>query len=79
MIWAAELLLADPGWNRKRMKTVARKGEEFTVRVRPTVPVHLIYSTVFVDDDDRLITVEDVYGRDAALAAALDRVAGGIR
>jgi murein L,D-transpeptidase YcbB/YkuD len=47
-----------------------------TVAVARPLPVYLLYWTAFVDGEGRLQLRDDVYGRDARLAAALARRAG---
>lgn len=51
-------------------------GEETTVKLEQTVPVHLVYFTAYPDDKGRMTYRRDVYGRDAALFDAL--VAAGV-
>lgn len=67
---AEYLLRDDPRWSRDRILATIRAGSETTVRLPRAIPVHLLYWTAWVEDG----TVHfrrDVYGRDAALAAAL--------
>lgn len=68
---AAVLLAGDPDWPPERIRQVADGTEEVHVRLDEPVPVHLLYFTVFVDDDGRVRFGPDVYGRDARLQAAL--------
>jgi len=46
-------------------------GDETTVKLERTVPVHLVYFTAYPDDKGRMTYRRDVYGRDAALFDAL--------
>ena len=47
------------------------EGRELTIRLPEPVPIHILYWTAFVDDEGHLQLREDIYGRDAALRAAL--------
>lgn len=53
-------------------KAVLKTGAETTVKLREPVPVHLVYFTAFPNAQGRIEYREDVYGRDAALFAALE-------
>jgi murein L,D-transpeptidase YcbB/YkuD len=46
-------------------------GEETTVRLKQTLPVHLVYFTAYPDAKGRIEWRRDIYGRDAALWEAL--------
>jgi L,D-transpeptidase YcbB len=46
-------------------------GDETTVKLLKTVPVHLVYFTAYPDAKGRISYRRDVYGRDAALFDAL--------
>jgi murein L,D-transpeptidase YcbB/YkuD len=69
----AELLLAgqadDPA---AAMAEWLAAGAERTVTLERPIPVHLVYRTVFVDDDGRIRRRQDVYGRDAKVWRALE-------
>jgi murein L,D-transpeptidase YcbB/YkuD len=47
-------------------------GNETTVKLEKTVPVHLVYYTAYPDSKGRIGYRRDVYGRDAALFEALE-------
>lgn len=53
--------------------------EERTIRLKQHIPLHVTYQTAFVDENGKLQTRADVYGRDQALLSLLqatsDRVA----
>lgn len=69
----AEYLLAgEPGWTRARIDEAVRAGEERTVRLTRSVPVHLLYWTAWADADGVLHFRPDIYQRDRVVAAALD-------
>ena len=50
---------------------VLRTRAETTVKLQEPVPVHLVYFTAWPDAQGRMEYRHDVYGRDAALFAAL--------
>jgi len=54
-------------------KSVLNTGAETTVKLREPVPVHLVYFTALPNARGRIEYRDDVYGRDAALFAALDK------
>lgn len=59
---------ADPEGSFER---ILRSGRETRVDLDETVPVHLVYRTVFTGPDGALHWREDVYGRDAVVLEAL--------
>jgi len=69
----AELVLGEPErWNRASLRAAIDSGATRTIRLAKPVPVFVLYWTAAVDQDGRLHFHKDVYGRDAALLAALD-------
>lgn len=70
----AEVLLqgtaADPAARYARARA---SGRETYLELEPHIPVHLVYFTTVVDDDGTIRQVPDVYGRDAAVWAALEK------
>jgi murein L,D-transpeptidase YcbB/YkuD len=68
----AELLLDDPKWSQSRFESVLGAERPATVRLREPVPVILSYWTAEADADGLVRFREDIYGRDAAVLAALD-------
>ncbi|MDX9997416.1 MAG: L,D-transpeptidase family protein [Phenylobacterium sp.] len=67
------LLLAPQGWSAAQVDKAIEAGSTQRVRLAQPTPVFVTYQTAWVDADGRVIFVPDVYGWDAALAAALDR------
>ena len=51
-------------------------GKETVLTLKPPMPVHLVYFMAFPDEDGRMNWRPDIYGRDAAIWAALE--AGGV-
>ncbi len=54
-------------------KRVLNTGKETTVKLEQKVPVHLVYFTAWPSVSGRMEYRRDVYGRDAALWAALEK------
>jgi murein L,D-transpeptidase YcbB/YkuD len=61
----AELLLRDdPNWSRAAIDRALAEGRERNVSLPRPMPVHLLYWTVWVDDDGVLQFRDDIYERD---------------
>jgi len=58
---------------RAEFKRILNTGRETTVPLKQPVPVHLVYFTAFPTPTGHVEYRRDVYGRDAALFAALQR------
>ena len=54
-------------------KRILNTGKETTVKLEQKVPVHLVYFTAWPSVSGRMEYRRDVYGRDAALWAALEK------
>lgn len=52
---------------------ILKTGKETVVTLDPPVPVHLVYFTAWPNGAGRIEYRDDVYGRDAALWAAMER------
>ena len=65
------LLEETPGWTDGRIEEAIATGETRTVLLKNPVPVHLQYWTAWVDEEGQARFVDDIYQRDAPLAAAL--------
>lgn len=70
-IGLAHHLLNDQGWNRNRLKAVIATEKRESVVLATPMPVHLVYFTAWVDEDQTLNFRRDVYGHDARLFQAL--------
>jgi murein L,D-transpeptidase YcbB/YkuD len=69
----AELLLQrKEGWSRERIDAAIATGRTQTVFLDEPVPIYLLYWTVGVMDDGRVLFKRDVYDRDPPVLAALD-------
>jgi murein L,D-transpeptidase YcbB/YkuD len=68
----AEELLG-PEWNQDRIRRVLDSGEITTVSLPVRLPILLLYWTASVGEDGAIHFYNDVYGRDQAIADALDK------
>jgi L,D-transpeptidase YcbB len=69
----AELLLADTGaWSHVALEAAIATGRTRTITLPRPVPVLVLYWTASADLHGELHFYRDVYGRDAAVLAALD-------
>ncbi len=71
-------LLGDSGWTRARIEDLVESGETRTVTLEEALPVVILYRTAEVNDRGELQFYDDIYGRDAAVLAALDTQVSGI-
>ncbi len=70
----AELLLRDaPDWDRAAIDRAVASGQTRTVFLPRPMPVLLLYWTAGLGPDGEFVFHEDVYGRDPAVLAALNR------
>ena len=65
------LLYYSKEWNTARVQSVLRSGQTVAVPDPSRTPVYFTYFTAWVDDQNVVQFRPDIYGRDAALAAAL--------
>lgn len=70
---AAWVLSDLPGWTPARIRELAATETETRVNLEHPVPVHILYWTVVSDGNGKVRFVDDIYGRDSKLIAALDR------
>jgi murein L,D-transpeptidase YcbB/YkuD len=61
----------DPLWHRELIEEEIAKGRERRINLPRPLPLHLVYWTAWVDDHGIVQLRDDVYRRDAPLAAAL--------
>jgi len=67
----AEFVLNSDDWDADAIRREIEAGKTRTVRIAAPVPIHLSYQTAWVDSDGAIQFRDDIYGRDAKLAAAL--------
>jgi murein L,D-transpeptidase YcbB/YkuD len=68
---ALYLLRDQPQWNAAALEQAIDAGTERSIRLSEPLPVYVLYWTAWVGDDGEMVFVPDHYGRDAAIAAAL--------
>jgi murein L,D-transpeptidase YcbB/YkuD len=62
----AEYLLENhKTWNSSRIREAMDGGEEQAVALPHPIPVHLMYWTARVDDEGRVLFLDDIYGHDS--------------
>ncbi|MGB3457151.1 MAG: L,D-transpeptidase family protein [Litorimonas sp.] len=66
------LLSETEGWDRSRIDGVLETNRETRVNLKDGVPVHILYMTA-VSDPSGVRFVDDIYDRDAAVLAGLNR------
>jgi murein L,D-transpeptidase YcbB/YkuD len=71
---AEYLLRDDPQWNRETISSAIRQGRQRTVMLDEEIPVHLLYWTVWQDDEGLLNFREDIYQHDQSLVQALTTI-----
>jgi murein L,D-transpeptidase YcbB/YkuD len=60
-----------PGWDDARIRSMMAAEATRQVRIRASIPVYIVYLTVFVEDG-RVQFRDDVYGADRRIAAMID-------
>lgn len=66
-----------PGWDRERIGVALATGRETRADLAAPLPIHIVYLTAFPAADGSIAYAPDVYGRNAALLAALGVYATG--
>lgn len=61
------LLQQDPRWNPTKIRSTIDHNKPTRVRLKNPIPIHLIYFTAWVDENNQLQIRPDVYGRDEAI------------
>jgi murein L,D-transpeptidase YcbB/YkuD len=67
------VLAGDDQWTPEVLAESIEKGKTRTIRLKQPVPVHLLYLTAWTDKTGDIQFRSDIYERDKALEAALDR------
>lgn len=71
----AALLLAPTGqWDRESIDAAIATGENQQAQLAQPVPVYIAYFTAAATSDGDIVAYEDIYGRDAPVRQALNRV-----
>ncbi|MBC2744014.1 MAG: L,D-transpeptidase family protein [Desulfosarcina sp.] len=69
----AQYLLSEQGWDRARLEATIAQGQRQAVVLDSPIPVHLVYFTAWVDEDETVNFREDIYERDRRLLIALGK------
>jgi L,D-transpeptidase YcbB len=72
---AAYLLRDTAKWNYEAIAAQIESGETRVIQVNPAMPVHLLYLTAWVDENNTVQFRDDIYGRDNCLKSALAETA----
>lgn len=68
----AEALLRNQGWSLRRInQTIASGKDDVNVRVAARIPVHIMYFTLWANEDGGLRRFSDIYDHDDRVIAAL--------
>lgn len=59
------------GWTREKVASYFYSDKQVTVRLNPSLPIHITYQTTWVDKDGRIHFNRDIYDRDEKLYKAL--------
>ncbi|MGQ0661816.1 L,D-transpeptidase family protein [Sphingosinicella sp.] len=74
--FAAVLLQATGQWNRGAIDQAVERGRTVSVPLTTRIPVYIAYFTAAGTNDGNIVTYADIYGRDSAVRAALNRAGG---
>ncbi len=70
----AEYLLKDnPNWSAEKLRAAIKRNQQQIVTIAPSVPVHLLYMTAWLDANGEVQFRKDIYKRDAQLDQVLQR------
>jgi len=70
----AEYLLKDnPNWSTEKLRAAIKKNQQQIVTITPSVPVHLLYMTAWLNGNGEVQFRKDIYKRDVQLDQVLKR------
>jgi murein L,D-transpeptidase YcbB/YkuD len=69
---AVKVLSENPKWTREEILLAILSGQEHTVALPKSIPVHVLYWTAWVAPDGIIHFRSDIYKRDAKLHAAME-------
>ena len=58
----------EKGWGVERIKEIIKSRKRQVALLEKPLPVHILYRTTYVDENNTINFFEDVYGRDKILA-----------
>ncbi len=67
------VLKSNKNWAEENMQTLLDKGKMRDVMLKKTIPVYILYQTIWGDDEGKLVYGQDVYGRDKLLMKTLKK------
>lgn len=65
------ILGANKGWDSKKIETYIASHKLIEIKAEFPLPVYLLYYTAWLDNKDRVIIANDIYGNDTKLVQAL--------
>jgi murein L,D-transpeptidase YcbB/YkuD len=68
---SAWILKDTPGWDRQTIETTVTSGKETRVDLNKPMPVYVVYMTTTSNSCGEVTYLQDIYGRDANVLAAL--------
>lgn len=70
------VLQSQPGWQTSNMQSIFETQKKTEVDVRETIPVYILYYTVWMDTDGRVVYGHDIYNEDSKLIKKLANIDG---
>jgi murein L,D-transpeptidase YcbB/YkuD len=67
----AEVLLAQQGWSSNRVHNAVGAQNDYEIPLKQKVPVHIMYFTLWIDQDGKWRQFNDIYGHDRRTRVAL--------
>jgi murein L,D-transpeptidase YcbB/YkuD len=74
---AVWILRGNPEWSEERIRSAMNGEVTVRVNLKEPIPVWILYGTAVVREDDEVHFLEDIYGHDAALERALEKLPAG--
>ena len=62
------LLRNDKKWNQEKVDEILKTNKEFSIPIKPAVPVYIVYFTAWVDTAGQLNFRNDIYNFDEQLS-----------
>ena len=74
---AVWILRGNPEWSEERIRSAMNGEATVRVNLKEPIPVWILYGTAVVREDGEVHFLEDIYGHDAALERALEKLPAG--
>lgn len=68
------ILEGNEGWSDEKLQKQLAKGGTSEIKAANTIPVYILYQTVWLHKDGGLVYGDDLYGEDTKLYQALDKI-----